>query len=815
MECRLSSGYQVMLALASVMLAACSGNYSSDYSQTSTTTQTTTTQTTVTSDKDFFAKSVAPNLSLCRGCHVPGGIADTADGKLFMLSSDPVQDYSNVYSSWIALDKGVSNNKILTKPSDIAQHHSAGQPWPVGGQAYEAMKTILSCWDNPASCAALLDGGVTTPVDQLPLLGSSHARSYMDSFCEGQLDNAALPQDPRELIRPGISTGKAVAFNAYWQDCTGPGRNPMHKPATCGEYRTRRSQGEDLMRRGLALSLQGNGLIPSQSYNVMWLRWGLTTRPADFDAQVRERYGLPQAPYGNPYPLQGEDPKTTNGGSGQLPAGLVQKKSADGRYNGTISITCDSCHSGELTAAGTDSANAAFAAGLGANTSDLQLLLTDALAPLPIGLNSSRGVTNAEGLSGLLIGLLDLDSMGYRPDGALLTQIPGNTSGAGDTKMPAWWNASHRPRKFWDGGFSYDAARLASAILHATDGGDPTDTNKAAATAFRSKIESDSLLAEAYIESLQSPPYPGPVDTALAEQGAILFHSKNLWANGLNTDIPKPPTNGSCAGCHGAYSPRYVNDPAYLADPRLEGIAGYIAPIEQIRTDPQRLKGFTKSLLETMSTSWFSYPEGSPGYVSPEQKDPVTERVDDDYVFTPGKRPKGACTWQGEMPEDAVGYLAPPLHGIWATAPYLHNASVPDVWSLLKPDERPAMWRRQLTTGAGTEHGFDTSMAAYDQQRLGWKYQELLCGTGGVPYLTCESGQTPAALTTLVDFINTLPGSLNSLGYQVTPPLGRDAVEARKIFNTHQFAKSNLGHDFTRVLTDQERSALIEYLKTL
>jgi hypothetical protein len=827
MKFQQSLGVVVML----VLLTACMGNssggtvpgdatarspgpVSNNNSENSSNTNTNTnsgagtgtnnsTGSSSSSTADYFAKSVQPNMAFCRNCHVAGGIADTADGKLFMLSSDPAQDYSNVYTSWIALGKGVAENKILTKPSDAAQHHSGGQPWPVSGQSYIAMQTVLTCWDNPASCTALGGAEVTTPVAQLPLLGSSHARSYMSAFCESQPDNAALPQDPRELIRPGVNAGRAVAFNAYWQDCTGPSKNPRHKPVTCGEYRTRRAQGEELMRRGLSMAV-----IPSSSYDAMWQRWGLTARPAEFDAQVRERYGLPKAPYDNPYPVSG-------GGIGQLPAGLVQKKNADGSASGMIGITCDICHSGELMAAGVDSQGAAFAEGLGANTADFQLLLTDALAPMPIGLNNSRGVTNAEGLSGLLIGLLDLDTMGSRPEGVLLSQIPGNTTGAGDTKMPAWWNASRRPRKFWDGGFSYDAARLASAILHAADGADPTGADKAGAAAFRSKMESDSLLAESYIESLQSPPFPGPIDTALAEQGAILFHGKNLWAGGLNADIPKPLTNGSCAGCHGAYSPRYVNDPAYLADPRLEGIAGYISPIEQIRTDPQRVKGFTKPLLETMSTSWFAYPEGSPGYVPPEQKDALTERLDDYDVFTPGKRPKGACTWQGEMPEDAVGYLAPPLHGIWATAPYLHNASVPDVWSLLKPDERPAMWRRQLTSGAGTEHGLDTRMAAYDTQRLGWKYQKLDCTANGVPYFSCEPAGVPPAFSAQVDFINALPGSLNSLGYQVTPPLGRDAVEARKIFNTHQFAKSNTGHDFTKVLTDPERRALIEYLKTL
>jgi len=34
--------------------------------------------------------------------------------------------------------------------------------------------------------------------------------------------------------------------------------------------------------------------------------------------------------------------------------------------------------------------------------------------------------------------------------------------------------------------------------------------------------------------------------------------------------------------------------------------------------------------------------------------------------------------------------VAPPLSGIWATAPYLHNGSVPTLWHLMHPDQRPS-----------------------------------------------------------------------------------------------------------------------------
>lgn len=58
-----------------------------------------------------------------------------------------------------------------------------------------------------------------------------------------------------------------------------------------------------------------------------------------------------------------------------------------------------------------------------------------------------------------------------------------------------------------------------------------------------------------------------------------------------------------------------------------------------------------------------------------------------------------------------TAYVPPPLDGVWATAPYLHNGSVPTLWHMLNPDERPAVWLR-------TEDG-------YDRKRLGLEVKEF------------------------------------------------------------------------------------------
>lgn len=48
--------------------------------------------------------------------------------------------------------------------------------------------------------------------------------------------------------------------------------------------------------------------------------------------------------------------------------------------------------------------------------------------------------------------------------------------------------------------------------------------------------------------------------------------------------------------------------------------------------------------------------------------------------------------YEGDRPnciQAGAGYKARPLNGVWATAPFLHNGSVPTLMAMLSPDERP------------------------------------------------------------------------------------------------------------------------------
>jgi mono/diheme cytochrome c family protein len=113
-----------------------------------------------------------------------------------------------------------------------------------------------------------------------------------------------------------------------------------------------------------------------------------------------------------------------------------------------------------------------------------------------------------------------------------------------------------------------------------------------------------------------------------------------------------------------------------------------------------------------------------------------------------------------EVTEEPAGYVAPPLDGVWASAPYFHNGSVPTLWHVLHPEARPAVWQR-------TENG-------YDHERMGLEVQEF--------------AEMPAEV--------------------------KDLEQKRSYFNTALAGKSAAGHTFPNELTEDERRAVLEYLKT-
>jgi hypothetical protein len=108
-----------------------------------------------------------------------------------------------------------------------------------------------------------------------------------------------------------------------------------------------------------------------------------------------------------------------------------------------------------------------------------------------------------------------------------------------------------------------------------------------------------------------------------------------------------------------------------------------------------------------------------------------------------------------------AAYRARPLNGIWATAPYLHNGSVPNLYQMLVP-------------AAERETAFFVGSRQFDPQKVGF-----------------SSAEFPNAF----QFDTSLPSNSN---------------------RGHEFRNGPLGNGVIgRELTEEERWDLIEYLKSL
>ena len=170
----------------------------------------------------------------------------------------------------------------------------------------------------------------------------------------------------------------------------------------------------------------------------------------------------------------------------------------------------------------------------------------------------------------------------------------------------------------------------------------------------------------------------------------------------------------SCAACHGTYG----QDGRYPEQ---------IIPWKEVRTDPVRLRALSREHRQNYERNWIN-----------------------EY----GRA--------GKVIAEPEGYLAPPLHGIWATAPYFHNGSAPTLWHVLHPQQRPVVW-------------LHTDSEGYDRDRVGLVVKELKRMPEDVPHPT----------------------------------------QRRRYFDTRAFGKSASGHTFPGELTEVERHTVMEYLKTL
>lgn len=261
-------------------------------------------------------------------------------------------------------------------------------------------------------------------------------------------------------------------------------------------------------------------------------------------------------------------------------------------------------------------------------------------------------------------------------------------------------------------------------------------------------IAGEQPTAEHGFSGLRSPSWPKDILPAIDEQraarGAALYEE-------VCQDCHLPPVK----------SPEFFQSQRWLA-PNAGGervLDLELIPLQHIGTDPSQAVGMKNRTVKLPASLGIGTNEFGPALGMLVEKtvkfwyDSQTAAVtQSDRQRISGSRPNGI--------QAPLAYKVRPLNGVWATPPYLHNGSVPNVYALLSPvAERPAK--------------FYLGNREYDPVNLGYRTEKL------------DNG---------FEFDTSLPGNSN---------------------RGHEFSDRKGDGVIGRSLSPDERKALIEYLKTL
>ena len=297
--------------------------------------------------------------------------------------------------------------------------------------------------------------------------------------------------------------------------------------------------------------------------------------------------------------------------------------------------------------------------------------------------------------------------------------------------MP-WWLMKYKSKDYWyaDAG-PHDAASFSINFT----------TPHADMNAHHEEHVKSVAKALAFARETQSPPFPGSLNPQLVEQGADLFHGRVA---------PQDATGfRACKTCHGSYTRKPtqtdLSQPgSWTVDYQFSHVLRDVKTDVSYNTTLQKFKPIAdhiNRLGEYLAAG------GTPAELIPKAAVPATE-----------------------------GYVAPPLVGVWASAPYFHNGSVPTLDTVLNSPQRPEIWAR--------DH---RDPFAYDLERVGMAFSE-------VSRSEFEESAARAA---------------------GKPSFSRAATDHSALYDTHAFGHGNPGHTFGDRLTSAERNAIIEFLKSL
>ena len=231
--------------------------------------------------------------------------------------------------------------------------------------------------------------------------------------------------------------------------------------------------------------------------------------------------------------------------------------------------------------------------------------------------------------------------------------------------FPFLWDTSHHNQTQWNG-----VAPDIPIVRNITQGIGAFARYDPHAGAFQepSTIPLDNQRRlQRLVHKLRSPAWPenilGAIDRQKAKQGRVVFEKK-------------------CASCHASQN----------REEPLQYLQVTMNPVHEVKTDGNMVANADHRELRR--------PDGTHVLVAvaagPAVKDIVFSwsHVGEIVPFV-GEAISAFFRWDSDFGRDTTKrdrYKARPLDGIWATAPYLHNGSVPNLYQLLLPSKRKSFY---------------------------------------------------------------------------------------------------------------------------
>ncbi|HYH97936.1 di-heme-cytochrome C peroxidase [Hyalangium sp.] len=436
--------------------------------------------------------------------------------------------------------------------------------------------------------------------------------------------------------------------------------------------------------------------------------------------------------------------KKTDSNPDGLPVGWTKGSDATGKV--WLGLTCAACHTGQVeytnpqtqqkigirvdgapTLADFNTMNLELVAAMKATLTDeakfdrfAKAVMKDGDSPnarsgLRGDLQAQTAMLNARNeinKAHIEYGFARIDAIGFIFNQTMST-LPGIPENAKPSDAPAsypfLWGTDQSDVVQWTG----FAANSSGAGTLVRNGGEVIGVyGKVAlteATEYESSFMIDNLgKLENWVRELNSPAWPElvfpAIDRAKAAQG------EKLYAD-------------ACAQCHQVIARDVAIKTAYVAA---------ITPVEELGTDPTELANMNERKYKAGIYNGKKVGSIAGPVIGGPQNNGLTTGLNPLVNAVVGSLLKHKleavkafadeyATRTSSAPTSAPGYKGRPLNGIWATAPYLHNGSVPNLYELLLP---AAQRSKTFTLGS----------RAYDPVRVGYALDQPKAAEDYTPF---------------------------------------------------------------------------------